>query len=51
MGVDRLAQEVELSSAFRRKGMYRFFLKYLAPACIAIILVSSIANVLGWISL
>ena len=51
VGVDRLAQEVELSSAFRRKGMYRFFLKYLAPACIAIILVSSIANVLGWISL
>lgn len=51
VGVDRLAREVELSSAFRRKGMYRFFLKYLAPACITIILVSSIANVLGWISL
>ena len=51
VGVDRLAREVELSSAFRRKGMYRFFLKYLAPACITVILVSSIANVLGWISL
>ncbi len=51
VGVERVAAEVELSSEFRRKGMYRFFLRYLAPACIAVILISSVANVLGWISL
>ena len=38
-------------AGFRRKKLYKFFLKYLASICIAIILLSSIANVLGWISL
>jgi len=36
---------------FHRKRLYRFCLKYLAPVCLVIILLSSIANVLGWISL
>lgn len=51
VGFQRIQEEVELSSSFRRKRMYRFFLKYLAPLCIGVILLSSIANVLGWISL
>ena len=51
VGFRRIEEEVALSSPFRRKGMYRFFLKYLAPLCIGVILLSSIANVLGWISL
>lgn len=51
VGFQRVEEEVELSSAFRRRKMYRFFLKYLAPLCIGVILLSSIANVLGWISL
>lgn len=51
VGLKKIVEEVEYSSVFRRKKMYSFFLKYLAPVCIAIILVSSIANVLGWISL
>ncbi len=51
VGFKKIAEEVECSSAFRRKKLYNFFLKYLAPVCIAIILFSSIANVLGWITL
>ena len=33
------------------KELYHFFLKYLAPLCILVILISSIANVFGWISM
>lgn len=51
VGFQKIAEEVERSSAFHRKKLYQFFMKYLAPVCIAIILVSSIANVLGWITL
>ena len=51
VGLKKIIEEVEYPPAFRRKKMYSFFLKYLAPVCIAIILISSIANVLGWISL
>lgn len=51
VGFSRIAEEVELSSRFRRKTLYCFFLKYLAPVCLVVILLSSIANVLGWISL
>lgn len=51
VGFQAIAQEVECSSAFKRKKMYRFFLKYLAPVCITVILVSSVANVMGWISM
>lgn len=51
VGLDRIAGEVEQSSRFRRKGMYNLFMRFLAPVCIAVILLSSIANVLGWISM
>lgn len=50
-GLDSIAKEVEQSSGFKRKGMYCFFMKYLAPVCIVIILLSSIANVFGWITM
>ena len=50
-GLDKIAKEVEQSSDFKRKKMYFFFMKYLAPVCIAIILLSSIANVFGWITM
>ena len=36
---------------FRRKKLYRVFIKYFAPICLIIILLSSIANVLGIISM
>lgn len=51
VGLDRIAKEVEQSSAFKRKGLYNLFMRYLAPICIVIILLSSIANVFGWITL
>lgn len=51
VGFEKIAQEMECSSAFKRKKLYNFFMKYLAPVCIGIILLSSIANVLGIISL
>lgn len=51
VGLDKIAGEVEQSSAFKRKKMYNLFMKYLAPVCIAVILLSSVANVLGWISM
>ncbi len=50
-GLKRIAQEVEQSSAFKRKKLYGFFMKYLAPACIVIIFISSVANVFGWIKM
>ena len=51
VGLDRIAKEVEQSSAFKRKGLYNLFLRYLAPICIVIILISSLANVFGWITM
>ncbi len=51
VGLDAIAREVEQSSAFRSKKLYFFFMKYLAPVCIGIILISSIANAFGWISM
>lgn len=47
----KVADEVESSSAFKRKKLYNFFMRYLVPICLFIILLSSIANVFGWISL
>ena len=51
VGFDKIAREIEQSSAFRRKKLYRVFIKYFAPICLIIILLSSIANVLGIISM
>lgn len=51
VGYDRIAAEIEQSSKFHRKGLYRFFIRYLAPVCLIIVLLSSIANVLGIISM
>lgn len=49
VGVDKIVEEVETSSKFKRKGIYKFFIKYLAPICILVILISSIASVFGLI--
>ncbi|MGP1434410.1 MAG: sodium-dependent transporter [Catonella sp.] len=49
IGVDKIVEEVEQSSKFKRKGLYKFFIKYLAPICILVILVSSLASVFGLI--
>lgn len=50
-GVDCIAQEVQLSSAFRCRKMYNVFIKYFAPIFILIILFSSIVYVFGLISM
>ena len=51
IGLDTIAKEVEYSSKFKRKKLYNFFIKYLDAICLIIILLSSIANVFGWINL
>ena len=51
VGFARIDAEMEQSSAFKRKKMYHFFMKYLAPVCIILILLSAIANAFGWISM
>lgn len=51
VGLEKISEEVEISSKFKRKKLYFFFIKYLAIVCIAIILLSSVADVLGFISL
>lgn len=51
VGVQAIADEVELSSKFKRKKSYNWFIKYLVPVCLIIILISSIADAFGWISL
>ena len=52
IGVDRIAQEVTLNGcAFRRKKVFNAMIRLLCPLFAAIILISSIANAFGWISM
>ena len=51
VGLSNIAKEVQISSAFKRRNMYNFCMKYIAPVFLVIILLSSIANVLGWITM
>lgn len=51
LGCKAVADEVKKSSAFKREKVYNFVIRYLAPVCIVIILFSSVANVMGWITL
>ena len=50
-GLDSVSEEVKLSSKFRYEGMYRLFIKSVAPAFVLVIFVSSILSVLGIISI
>ena len=48
MGVGKVEEEVSLGGApFRRRKVFRFMIKWVCPLFIAVILASSIANVLG----
>ncbi|MCH4015279.1 MAG: sodium-dependent transporter [Solobacterium sp.] len=51
VGFEKIDEEVEHASSFGRKKLYHFCLKYLAPVFILLILISSIANAAGWISM
>ncbi|MDY3250297.1 MAG: sodium-dependent transporter [Candidatus Choladocola sp.] len=52
IGTDRVAEEVEKNGApFRRRKIFEFMIRYLCPAFIAVILLSSVASVMGLISM
>ena len=52
IGVKRIEKEVLLEeSTFRRKNIFNFMIQYLCPIFAAIILISSVANAFGWISM
>ena len=42
-----ISKEVKLSSKFRFEGMYRVFIRSVAPIFVVVILLSSILSVLG----
>lgn len=51
VGLEKIAKEVELSSQFKRKKLYNIFVKYFEGICLVIVLISSVLNALGIISL
>ena len=52
IGVKAVEEEVmHGESTFRRKKIFNFMIKYLCPVFAAIILLSSVANAFGWISM
>ena len=52
IGRDKIAEEVEADGApFKRKAVFNFMIKWLCPIFLVIILISSIANVFGLISM
>ena len=46
-----IIEEVELTDKFKERKMFVAMIKYIAPVCILIILISSVLNVLGIISI
>lgn len=52
IGVDAIEQEVTHGGQpFRRKAVFRFMIRWLCPIFAGIILISSVANALGWITM
>lgn len=52
IGVEKIENEVTQGGhLFKRKVIFQFMIKYLCPIFAAIILVSSVANAFGWISM
>ena len=52
VGTKRIEEEVLLENGtFRRKKIFAFMIRYLCPIFAAIILISSVANAFGWISM
>ena len=52
IGVNKLEEEVtQNGQSFRRKHIFRFMIRYLCPIFAIIILLSSVANAFGWISM
>ena len=52
IGVEKIEEEVTANGApFKRKKIFAFMIRFLCPVFAAIILISSIANAFGWISM
>lgn len=52
IGVGKIEQEVVIGeTTFRRKKIFNFMIRFLCPVFAVIILLSSIANAFGWISM
>ena len=52
IGLRKIEEEVlHGEGTFRRKKIFNFMIKYLCPLFAAIILLSSIANEFGWITI
>jgi len=52
VGVDKIEEEIKKDGqAFRRKKIFCFMIKYLCPLFAAIILISSVANAFGIITM
>ena len=51
IGVDRIEEEMTQKAAFRRKKIFVMMIKYLCPVFAAIILISSVMNAFGLISM
>lgn len=52
IGIDAIAQEVEKSNhSFKRKVVFNFMIRFLSPVFLIVILLSSIANAFGIISM
>lgn len=52
VGVKKIEEEIiHGENAFRRKKIFAVMIKYLCPIFVLIILISSVANAFGWISM
>ena len=51
VGTKTVSEEVKLSSRFRREKLFVGVIKYFAPICLVVILVSSILNAFGVIKI
>ncbi|MBE6678303.1 MAG: sodium-dependent transporter [Ruminococcaceae bacterium] len=46
-----LSDEIEISGKFKRKKLFEVIIKYIAPVCIVLILISSVLGILGIITI
>ena len=51
VGLDKISEEVRISSPFKREKAYRAFIRFLVPVGLMIILVSSVLNTFGIITI
>ena len=52
VGIKKVEEEMLLENGtFRRKKIFNYMIQYLCPIFAAIILISSVANAFGWISM